>query len=133
MPPLQQTFYLSRSESGEWVHAGEAPRGEIFIHGQLQWPRSLAFFCAQCGRFWARMPVENQPWSVLMNPCENCQPWIDHPAGSLWIDWDKDYLRALPRSLLLREFALHLNHFKKDIEPCEANSNSSSTSFPPTP
>jgi hypothetical protein len=98
-------------------HLGTTKRSTEIIHGAVMAPRSLAFFCPECGEIWARHYVEGQFWQTMALACDKHPP--RHPAwvtGSMWIDWDKAYQLSMPMACLLREFWWHLNwweHFNR--------------------
>ena len=94
----------------EGKHYGSGPRK---THGRyLGDPRGTAFFCPKCGNLWAHCPVIGQEFDLCCRTyCSKCgKDDILGPAGSIWISTDDDYIKALPRAVLLREFELALRY-----------------------
>lgn len=86
---------------GETVNAPgttPAPRFEKVI------PQSVAYFCVDCGEVWARLVVDDSAtiWQIKTLPCSKCG------IGRIWHDYGMSDLLtgALPKKLLMREFAL---------------------------
>lgn len=89
---------------------GQAPCTAEHIRTELPPPRSLAFFCPVCGDVWARRIIEPATrWNVLTRECKkHIAPRYCEPEGSVWIDYDRDFLKNLPKEVLLYELNLRL-------------------------
>lgn len=92
---------------------GHTDRHAITVHGDLQAPVGVAFFCPECSVIWACCPVSGEPTYPLLRPCEqHSRTFYDH-GGSLWLSWDKPFNQALPPAILRRETALAIAHFER--------------------
>jgi hypothetical protein len=95
-----------------WVrgkYLGESARDYELVHGTLQPPESLAYFCPTCGEVWARVVVTGRPFSVWTMTCErHAEQYRSLTVpGTLYMSWNKDHNEALPREVLRREVILH--------------------------
>ena len=106
-------FYPVRFFVGN-EYLGEGQCRTVFIHGDLAPPLSFAFFCPLHGDIWARAVVADRPWQMFRKLCpkHEATSYYDVP-GSIWLALEPEYLAAMPRSVLLREFTLHLNHYER--------------------
>lgn len=77
-------------------------RSEVIVHGELQPPFGLSYFCPTCAVLWAKVKIVGQDSAVITRKCEQCGD------GTLWIPWDHDFNVSWPRELLQREFNLML-------------------------
>lgn len=108
---MRQLFFLN----GHFI--GEAPRTLVHYKDNV-WgePASLLFMCGTCGEVYAEAPVmlpggKTTPWQAIRGCCEKCSGELLHLPGSLWLSWDAEFQKALPYSLLEREFRIHLKFF----------------------
>ena len=101
-----------------WEVEGQTYEGllpdDIFLNvSDAPFP-SIAYFCPECGRVWARCVVRGRSFHVRNYACEKhpsqFSVWI---AGSLGMYDNIRYLRSLPPPLIKREFDLHLAHYDK--------------------
>jgi hypothetical protein len=70
-----------------------------------------AWFCPRCGEIWAHMHLPGRKYMVWSRPCDRHKS-VREPAGSLWLSWDYEYLKALPEPVLRREVELHFKHYE---------------------
>lgn len=107
--PFQQHFFI------EGKHFGTAARSRVWVHGELQAPRSLAYFCPKCAEIWARCPVvgewSNPDWAVLSMHCKKHNEPTWQVSGSLSINWDKEYVDAFPEAVLQWELQRHFDYY----------------------
>ena len=92
-------------------HLGPYPIGLERSHAELHRPMNVAFFCPLCGDIWARRVVEGgDPQWVLWNRlCKRHPSSISRGcSGSVWQNYDTEYLTNMPLDLLRREFLLHM-------------------------
>lgn len=84
------------------------------IHNEHPPPLSLAFFCPQCGDIWARRVITPAtPWNVLTRECRKHKaPRYCEPEGSVWIAYNTEYVKNLPKSVLRYETLLRLESEK---------------------
>jgi len=84
------------------THIGDSEIGFVTVRGLVCEPYSHAYFCPCCGEIWARIfiDVEPQHWMVSTMLCAK------HGLGSIWREWDKEYMDALPIEALKLEFLL---------------------------
>jgi len=92
---------------------------------------SIAWFCEQCGRDWARVIVEGATWAVEFNRCDRCGPAhsLDNRVpGSILRQWffTSDMLMGrnkamalenLPEPLLQRELLLAIAWAERRAQP----------------
>jgi hypothetical protein len=96
---------------------------------QANFGRHTAFFCATCGKIWARIHSDDpfSTWVVDQRPCEEHSPtgvydWHTIPGSilssgavkdlTIMPDWART-LEHLPDAILQRELQAHLNHYDK--------------------
>ena len=92
---------------------GWADRSRIFVHGELQAPTGVAFFCPECVALWAVCPIQGEPTYPLVRPCErHSRTFYDH-GGSLWLNWDQSFNSALPPPAISREFDLAVSAYSR--------------------
>ena len=94
-------------------YLGSSDRLPVFVHEQQQRPQSVAYFCPECGDVWARAVIEGVDYSPWSMSCSKHPRFRSLVAGSLWMDWDKDYTKAFPRAVLERELQMHLAHYDR--------------------
>lgn len=107
---MKQLFFIEGKLLGETV------REKVDWNGQWAPPVSALFFCAVCGEVFAKCPVvledgTNSQWQSYRKVCARHggdRVLGEDPPGSLWLSWDRDFLKALPLEVMLREFELHL-------------------------
>jgi len=87
-----------------------------YRHGQLYPPSGYAWFCPQCGEVWARAAVEGRPFTVWTRRCIACPGLRYEFAGSIILDWEREFNEALPRAVKEREMALHLAWAEQEKE-----------------
>lgn len=92
-----ETEYALRLPGGGWEHFHSSRESE-WSHGELHPPFNLIFVCPQCSDVWARVFTAGHDGYPFTRSC------LQHGNGSLWIDWNNEHNRHLPRSLLIREF-----------------------------
>lgn len=88
-------------------------------------PKSLAFFCPECGEVWARALVDGVTFSIEYARCaKHPHPDLASPVGfpthfpgSLWKDHQHQFTNALPPEVLQREFLIHLNYLESTVCP----------------
>lgn len=87
------------------------------IYGSVtQPPFGYAFFCPNCCDIWAKAPVTGARTRVLTEPCDSHPHRVSYdPSGSVYVSWDDDYCRDLPKKVLDIELKLHLNMYEKEI------------------
>ena len=98
---------------------GDTP---LLIRGEPAPPHGEAFFCPICTELWAQCPVEGEPSTVHISPCDKHHPGEHFGSwslgavspyqvpGSLMLSYDATWNNSLPLPILVREFHLHLNH-----------------------
>lgn len=103
-----QTWFLD----GKCI--GQAPCKAEHVRNEMHPPLSLAFFCPVCGDVWARRMIEPATrWNVLTRECKkHPSPRYCEPQGSVWIEYDKDFLDNLPKNILQYETLLRLESDK---------------------
>lgn len=70
------------------------------------------FFCSRCGEVYAKIPLLAGEYIGHRMRCLACGPeclYWSWPGGSVWLDWDQEFLTSLPPEVIKREFELHLN------------------------
>lgn len=85
--------------------------GLEFAHAQPHRPFNIAFFCPFCGDIWARriVPDGDPQWTLWTRPCAKHPNSISRGiSGSVWQDYDTEYLNHMPLELLRREFLLYM-------------------------
>lgn len=103
-------------------HFGTVERGRIVSRSETAPSHGCAFFCPICTDLWAQCPIEGEPSTVHIIPCDKHHPG-DHfgswslgsvpryqVPGSLMLSYDNTWNECLPLSVLVREFHLHFNH-----------------------
>lgn len=82
------------------------------VHGTLQQPWSLAFFCPVTGEVWARRVVvlrdgTTAPWMIFSNTRKGYDhsPFAYWPSGALFIR-EEEY-KTLPLPVLLHQFNIY--------------------------
>lgn len=105
--PFRTTFFFR----GKYM--GEGYRGRIARNNSI--PHNNAFFCPQCSEIWARSVTEgSNVWQASHMPCPDHGKWsIIEVPGSVWSPWDDDFNDALPMSMLLREWNLALERYRR--------------------
>lgn len=97
-----------------WIIAGnvisQAPCASEHIRAEVHPPYSLAFFCPKCGEVWARRVITpNTNWNAITHECPKHQsPRSAEPGGSVWINYNSDFINNLPREVLRYETLLRL-------------------------
>lgn len=77
-------------------------------------PSSFAFFCPYCGQVWARAHCEGRVYRVWAVECSrHPAPSWTQVAGSLWLEWDKEFTACFPPAVMEREVQIHLAHAEK--------------------
>jgi hypothetical protein len=78
-------------------------------------PRSTVWVCPECGRVWARIEVEGAKFFPVSHPCgrHEATSFYSPVPGSIWTDWERQLMRALPPAMLVREFHLNVKHWEK--------------------
>lgn len=99
-----------------WIIDGkmlaQSPGAPEHIRAELHPPLSLAFFCPQCGEVWARRIISpGTRWNAITHECpKHRSPRYCEPEGSIWMNYNKDYLEHLPLEVLRYETLLRLEH-----------------------
>ena len=101
-----------------WIVEGQVfppePIGLEYIHAQPCRPFPIAFFCPFCGDIWARRIIVggNTEWALFHVPCSKHPHSISRGlSGSIWVGFNTDSDRNLPRALLHREALLHIGAY----------------------
>ncbi len=87
------------------AYLGSAPRRLVFVHGEPRLPESVLYYCRYCGEVFAKCPVDSSSqWQAYAMCCGRCPPRsvFDIP-GSVYRDWDRDFVAALPEPVLRQE------------------------------
>ena len=106
MPYLQHFFI-------EGKHLGTTTRGNVFVHGELQAPTSVAYFCPKCAEIWARGMVEGSPHCEVRSvDCRKHPSRVYTVAGSLTSGWDEELNEAFPAEVLRWELERHFNYYE---------------------
>lgn len=93
-----------------------------FRRGEFAPPSGYAYFCSTCGRVWARVVVTARPFSVWSLTCEKCpRSHSLEVAGSLFLSWERPFNDSLPREVLLREFEIGYENWKREEECLESS------------
>lgn len=102
--PWTQTWFIDKGL------VAQAPCKPEHIRNESHPPLSLAFFCPKCGDVWARRIIEPATrWNVLTHECaKHPAPRYCEPAGSIWIDYNTEFLKNLPKEVLMYELNLRL-------------------------
>ena len=110
--PFRQLFFI------EGKLLGSAVRAPVLTFGELAAPLSGLWFCQHCGEVFAKAPVIDDttnrptPWQSHRSLCRKCapsSPFASEIPGSIWLSWDRDFLAALPATVLTWEFLRHLD------------------------
>lgn len=108
---MKRHFFLN----GQYLGASIArPR---HIHEEIAMPLGFHFFCPECGKLWASCPVDGQRHIVWSRTCP------DHPgdqldvAGSIWLSWEKDFVKEFPPSVIQYELLVHLRMVALEFPP----------------
>lgn len=116
MPTTSATFYLRnvRLAQGQVTYTIAHP------------PYNAAYFCRSCGDIWARLTFAGSAlWDVKHQACERHLPvgvidWACVPGsflGSMVYPESQGFrVTDFPRAVLLREFDLHMHHFKETYD-----------------
>ena len=101
---------------------GEASRGTTMRHASFIEPSSDLYFCSACGEVFAKFPClrpdgSQTTWQSHRCMCRKCGPqhqqFFSQFPGSIWRSWDKDFLAALPVSVLQWELNRHLDSIER--------------------
>lgn len=101
----------------EGVSYASVERHHIIRSSTVIPPFGYAFFCPDCTRLWAIAPVEGEKSQAVKSACSKHVgdfPSL-YPSGSIWLDWDDDFVSALPPDVLKREFDLHLTFLNRNL------------------
>lgn len=93
----------------------EAPRNPVRECNPL-FRTSAHYYCERCGEIYATVLVSPSPygWTTYRGHCESCPPFPSvFLPGSIWRDWDREFLLSLPAPILQRELFIHLKHLEK--------------------
>lgn len=101
----QQHFFIENE------HYGSILAQPVQRQGVYYQPSGQAFFCPECSRLWANCPVDGRRTMVWSCPCEKevfgNTIWKGfHYPGSIWLSWDMEWNKCLPKKVLAREFIL---------------------------
>lgn len=78
------------------------------------YPRSQLFICPDCGSVWARVVVEGGKFFGISARCgAHANDFSSLVNGSIWADWEKQLIAAMPRETLVAEFWAHLRHWEE--------------------
>lgn len=103
----------------EGKYLGNAPRGKVFVHGELQNPYSYLWFCCKCGEVYAKAPITPESpsieWSSIRGVCRKHSNGWQAP-GALNLSWDRDFMAALPASVLTAELLAQIDFMEAKIE-----------------
>lgn len=100
-----------------WVIEGDTYPSEPIplerCHSEFQRPFSVAYFCPFCGTIWARRIVTgggiDREWNLWHRPCSKHPNSISRGiSGSVYLGWNSDADRYLPKAVLRREVLLHI-------------------------
>lgn len=101
---------------------GEATRGPIMRHATFMEPSSDLYFCSLCGDVYARLPClrpdgTQTPWQAYRCMCRKCgttrQRFLSEWPGSVWREWDDEFLAALPVPVLQWELMRHIESWER--------------------
>lgn len=101
-----------------WFLAGKliahAPCKPEHMRSELHPPYAFAFFCPVCGDVWARRAIMPETrWNVLTHECpKHPSPRYCEPEGSVWLNYNADFLGNLPKEVLQYEALLRMEHDK---------------------
>jgi hypothetical protein len=88
-------------------YLGQAPAHLAHVFNEVHISTGKAFFCPICSETWALAPVEGQETFVEHLPCEKHEPTASRPTpGCLYLPWDEDWNKSLPKEILARDFLL---------------------------
>ena len=95
------------------VFIGGKSYGELFVadrilHGQLFPAEGRAYFCPACGELWAAIkPLDGSKSMVITVPCREHHQHFFWPGGTLWLEWERELMEALPSAALQYEALRH--------------------------
>lgn len=84
------------------AYIGQKETEAYFINGSLWQAHSIAFFCPSCCELWYRGIVEGSQGIVYTRHCDR-HPH-EHEAGNVWLSWNEEWNRTLPREVLIEIF-----------------------------
>lgn len=97
---------------GRFLGSGERPPD--FAHGRKIPPSSFVYICPTCGEAWARAIVPNARFWALTIPCrKHPSRFSVEPAGSLLLEWNREFNSALTPAAWQREVVIHLAHYDR--------------------
>jgi len=118
--PFRQLFFVDGKFLGE-TERDWWKRRRPHVVG----PCSYLFFCPACGEVWAKCPVTQvgtgtrqvQQFDSVRHLCRKC--WLPHAddrwqiPGSLLLDFDEEFVGALPEEVLKRELLLAIDLYER--------------------
>lgn len=76
--------YKAKFFDAEGRMMGEAMVSTFYFAGVDQHPGSHLFYCAKCGKVWARIEVEGGDWRAYEHDCKTCGRIRPNSHGDLW-------------------------------------------------